>query len=568
MRDKQAGARGHSLKLKISLLLLFSMVLVAAVIVTAISLYVSADIKQTNQNYIYDIGVAYGDALNDKESTLGSEAVLNAESLAEIVADAGLSGVESSYAYVVGRDGTMLYHPSASDIGTKIDNETVLGIVSQISSGRIPAPSVERYKRNGEWKYIAYRVTDDGEAILCIVANEKEVLSELYAAIRLSILIGIVAVLLASIVGLWITGRITKPILLVTRIIHTMSELVFVKDQELVAACKNKDETGEMARALVDMRAKLVDIIRDIVEQSGNLLTASKELEQRMQESQYTFENIETAVTEIANGANSQTQETRETSENVTEIGLMIDETKDAVVSLNENADMISVSNRKATDALGNLTKINKKANELIRTVAEQTQTTNHSATKIKDMATLISEIASQTNLLSLNASIEAARAGEAGRGFAVVATEIQKLADQSAESAQQIDEVVKTLLQDSDRSVQTMEEVSSIVDEQSEVLNSTIELFGNVENSINASVTGINQISTKTENLNEARENIIVTVQNLSSIAEENAASTEETSASMSEVTDIMAQIADKAVALEGIANKLQEHTNKFDIT
>lgn len=562
------GWNVHSIKTKISLLLFISMFMVAVLIIAAITIRTAANIRQTNQNYIEDIAVAYGSALNDKESQLGADVVLTAESLGEIVQNAGLTGIESSYAYVVGKDGTMLYHPSASDIGTKIDNEVVLRLVSQIGSGSIPTPSVERYKRNGVWKYISYSVTDDGEAILCIVADESEILEGLHGAVLLSVTVGVVVVMIFSFIGLIVTGRMTKPIILVTQIIDTMADLVFIKDENLIRACDNKDETGEMARALVDMRAKLVAIIKEIIEQSERLLAASQELEQGTDKSKTTFSNVETAVNEIANGATSQAAETQEASDNVVEIGHMIEETQTEVVTLNDNADIIATSNQKAADALGSLTKINDKANESIHAVAEQTKTTNQSASKIKDMATLISEIASQTNLLSLNASIEAARAGDAGKGFAVVATEIQQLADQSADSAKQIDEVVKALLEDSDRSVATMDELSHIFDEQSAVLQSTIELFADVETGVNDSIEGIGRISVKADNLNTARNNIIATVQNLSAIAEENAASTEETSASMSEVDGIMGQIAQNAIDLKEIAGTLQDNMDKFDIT
>ena len=569
MEDKKnRGFRLNSLKVKIALLLFLSMILVAAVIISAISIRTSAEIKELSQNYILDIGIAYGDALNNKEVSLGLEAALTPDSLAKSVKDAGITGVKSSYAYIVSRDGTMLYHPNASDIGTKIDNDVVLGILSEIASGNIPKPAVNRYKRNGEWKYIGYRVTDDGEAILCVVADEKEVLADLHDSIKLAISVGIVIVLLCALIGLILTGRLTRPIVVVTKIIDTMSELVFVKDTELLAVCRKGDETGEMARALVDMRAKLVEIIRDIIDQSGRLFAASEELESGTNQSKSTFGNVEIAVNEIANGATNQAAETQTASENVTEIGTMIEETQKQVVSLNENAGLIARSNQKAVEALDHLTDINRQTNKSIREVAEQTKTTNNSAAKIKDMASLISEIASQTNLLSLNASIEAARAGEAGRGFAVVASEIQKLAEQSNESARQIDEVVRILLEDSDRSVAAMEEVMQIVDEQSQVLTSTISLFGNVEKGINDSIEGISKISTKAGNLNTARENIISTVESLSAIAEENAASTQETSASMTEVDEIMRGIAENAVNLREIANTLQENMNRFSIT
>ena len=166
-----------------------------------------------------------------------------------------------------------------------------------------------------------------------------------------------------------------------------------------------------------------------------------------------------------------------------------------------------------------------------------------------------------------MNASIEAARAGDAGKGFAVVASEIQQLADQSNTSAQQIDEVVKQLIDDSDKSVKTMSDVSEIIDKQSQYIASTTEMFEYVENGVKNSVEGIKAISKKTEELDEARGNIIDTVQNLTAIAEENAAGTEQTSAAVTEADAIMKDIARSAQELKDIANVLDSSMKKFKI-
>ena len=197
--------------------------------------------------------------------------------------------------------------------------------------------------------------------------------------------------------------------------------------------------------------------------------------------------------------------------------------------------------------------------------ISEQTNTTNESALKIKEATDMITDIAEETNLLSLNASIEAARAGEQGRGFAVVAAQIQRLAEQSNESARQIDEIIHSLIADSEKAVNTMEDVKRVIEKQNENVINTENAFLGVKEGIDKSMGNINEIAEKTKQLDESRIKVVDVVQNLTAIAQENAASTEETSASASEVGTIVEDIANNAKQLNTIAGEMEESIKMF---
>lgn len=234
---------------------------------------------------------------------------------------------------------------------------------------------------------------------------------------------------------------------------------------------------------------------------------------------------------------------------------------------MNETADVMNESGQIAKKALEELGEINDRATESINVIYEQTNTTNDSALKIKDATSLIASIADETNLLSLNASIEAARAGEAGKGFAVVAAQIQKLAEQSNESAKRIEDIIRELLKDSETAVHTMEDVKKIMQEQNEKVKKTAEVFEQMHEGVNLSIHGMVSIEEQTQKIEDARNKIVDTVQSLSAIAEENAASTQETSASMMEIGSVINDISQNAENLKNIAEVLERNMQLFQM-
>ena len=179
----------------------------------------------------------------------------------------------------------------------------------------------------------------------------------------------------------------------------------------------------------------------------------------------------------------------------------------------------------------------------------------------------MITDIAAQTNLLSLNASIEAARAGEHGKGFAVVADEIRALSEQSRQSAEKIVEIVDTLLVNSDTSVQTMSKVMDKIGVQNDKLSETSQMFNLLHNEIGTVADAIEKIRKQAEALEDKKNKVTSIVDGLAAIAEENAASTEETSASMLEFNEILS-VCNKATGeLRKLSEELAENTKHFDL-
>ncbi len=333
------------------------------------------------------------------------------------------------------------------------------------------------------------------------------------------------------------------------------------------AVLKRKDEIGNISRAIMRLKEELSGTIAVIKTQSDELNGAAAYLQNRTAETSDSLLQVERAVGEVAEGATNQAEETQTATDNVVNMGHMVEETANEADEMNQSAQNMRKLGQEAFDTLHELQRINEEAKQSIDVIYEQTNTTNQSAQKIKEATNLITSIAEETNLLSLNAAIEAARAGEQGRGFAVVASQIQKLAEQSNESAKQIEDIISDLIADSDKSVETMDIVRGIMDKQSQNVVRTDECFGEVLKGIERSIETIGGIADKAEKMNGVKVSVVDSVQNLTAIAEENAASTEETSASIIEIANAVADISARAEQLKGIADKMDESMAIFKL-
>ncbi len=557
----------HSIGAKISGLSLLFTVVTSLLIVWTYAPVMEDTLVTTADNYLNDVSVAYGSWLEANIDDGKIETTLSEEFLTKYLAGVSVSGMESSYVYVVDSEGTMLYHPTAEKIGEPVENSVVKGIVADIAAGNEVVNGVISYEYNGVTKHAATYVNDTQDFVLIVTADEDEVLDDLdYINSRVWKVI-VFAVILCILLSGWLVLFITKPIMKISGAVVSLSEMNFTEPADAAGMDARKDELGIMARALSTLRGELISVV-DTIRSSSELLTeASNILRTDTETTSSTMSQVDSAVGDIANGASSQAEETQRASENVIMIGDMVENTSTEVREVMEYAAKMQEANNEARSIVKSLGEINERAEQYIDVIAQQTNETNASALKIGDATKIIAEIAQQTNLLSLNASIEAARAGEQGKGFAVVASEIQKLAEQSTASAGQIKDILNMLLADSEKAVETMQQVKEIIHEQSEYMERTDVAFENMNQGVQQSIQGMEGIAARTKNLDDARVNVVDVVNNLTAIAEENAAATQETSASLVEVTSIVSEIADKVEELHQIADELDNKIQIFQI-
>lgn len=466
--------------------------------------------------------------------------------------------------------GDTRYMTSAKDasgqrvLGTLSDTEVKDNVLGQGKEYFTDNVSVSGQQYFGY--YIPLIDFETGETVGMVFAGmQKEIVdSQIRQITMIIVALAVALMIFCAVLIFMIVGKMSKRLNIGVNALEEVAQgkLNFKFDDD---SLRQTDEVGEICRAIKKLEENLSDIIKNVITGSKELLEASDNLRNRTRITSEHVEQMEKAVNEIAIGAGSQAEETQSATENIILMGNMIEEAAGELDNLNHKARNLKAGGEAVMDVIRELQESNAKTGESIDIIYEQTNVTNESAQKIKEATALITNIAEETNLLSLNASIEAARAGEQGRGFAVVAAQIQKLAEQSNESARQIERIILSLIEDSDKSVITMNEVKEIMEQQSQNVMKTNEQVAQLVEEVEQSIGVIDEVSAKIAKINEARSSVVDTVQNLSAIAEENAASTEETSASVTEISGIINEIADEAHELKTISNQMDETMSMF---
>lgn len=519
--------------------------------------------KRLAWNYMEDIALAYG---RQVENLLGQGGSFDSGALEHILMNANLEGVESSYTYIVDSEGNMLYHPNKDKIGKSVENVVVKGYIQDLKSGIKHDTGVVEYDYNGSIKYAACYTDENGRFILVVSADDDDVLRDSASLIvkvtAISLLIGMAAIVVVFI----FIRKIVAPLSYATNAVEELAALDFrVKNEQQERRFAGlKDEVGNIMRAVLKLRGELTAVVTELKNQSGNLFEQSDSLSKSASDTMNNMKDTDRAVDEMANGATMLAQETQSASENVIEIGNMIDKVNDNTEELAKDADNMKELGENAENILRQLIAGQKEMVTHIGVVNDKTHEANKAAGKISEVVNLITEIASQTNLLSLNASIEAARAGEAGRGFAVVAENIKQLAEQTTSSAADIQDIIHDLEQKSDETVEKTEAVNNIVNKQSEDMKQTADILNQV---ITGLIDKIDSIAVSVANMDKSKENVVDVIGNLSSVSQENAASTEETSASTTMAMETVKKIADEAVNLKDIAQELEDRMKQFII-
>ena len=327
------------------------------------------------------------------------------------------------------------------------------------------------------------------------------------------------------------------------------------------------DEVGNIARAIDSLIHEFIDIVNNLHGSSNTLTDFSKGIRENFSAINEAISDINNAVEEVAISATSQANETQDVAELMKEMGTAVEKSSENIGTLMKITGEMETTNHEVSETLDSLVSISNSTKESIEKVQRQTNETNQSAMEIQNVVSFISDIAGQTNLLSLNASIEAARAGDQGRGFAVVADEVRQLAEQSRQSADQIEEIVRKLIENSNSNVDAMNVVMGEIQVQHDKLNQTKDVFGHLKSEISNVTNAVDGISKEIESIDQAKSKVYGSLENLAAISEENAASTQETSATMAHLSELVNECDNAVGELGGISDSLEGNVKKFTL-
>lgn len=494
---------------------------------------------------------------------------------------------DSGYMWIDGTDYTLIMHPILADQEGNnrydLTDQNGVKIIQNImksadagggynefyftkADGVTVAPKVAYSEKFEPWDWVITtgNYVDDMNAEMKETENnmDKEFTTMITSFVISGVIILIIAMVIAFIFGKRLTLGIKK---VEGHLQKTASgNLSFEIDSKLLGRA---DEIGSIARSLNEVKESLASMIGSVSTAGDKLMDSSEKFSQKFANITESIQNANTAIEELAQGATSQASETEIVNNKIAELGNVIGVEKEDVGRLGESVSAMMEYSTGASESIQTLYKITEVTTNAIEIVYDQTNKNNESAANINKAVEIIKELAEQTNLLSLNASIEAARAGEAGKGFAVVAEEIRNLAEESSNSAAEIEGIVKDLTGNIEISVNKMHEVSKNVQEQGSRLEETKEAFSHLYKEIQIVENAAKEIGGQTEVLDSLKQVVADAVNSLASVVQENAASTEETSASMQLLADAIEECTKDTQALVEMSQQQNQETSKFQL-
>ncbi|MCR5656545.1 MAG: HAMP domain-containing protein [Butyrivibrio sp.] len=395
-----------------------------------------------------------------------------------------------------------------------------------------------------------------------VAKQETAIMADAVKAAMTVVVIGVILVIAAIVLSIIMANSFTSPIKAVNDSLGALADGRFVKVDKFD---KRKDEFGAISGSMNSVIETLSNIVRNIKDSASSVGTSSDELSDMANQISQTAEDVSNAVQEIASGATQQADEIQSATENVGNIGDAVNDVQNSTNDLSTLAGKMKEASEISSKSLASLQESSSEMTAKIDDISSTIQQTQNAVNNISEKVEGITSIATQTNLLSLNASIEAARAGEAGKGFAVVAEEIGKLAEDSKAMADDIRKEMDVLLQQSEAAVAEAEDVKQGNNDQQIALGETLDAVNGMLGDIGSTVGGVQLISQGATTCESSKNAVVDTMSALSAISEENAASSEETGASMQELSATVTTLAGSANSLKEIAEQLNEEMKFF---
>lgn len=487
---------------------------------------------------------------------------LDYDEYAKSLSDVKLEGMDSSYVYVVKNDGTMLYHPTKEKVGQPVENAVIKGVVQQLQDGKKPGTTVVEYDFNGTTKYSAYTILNN-ENILVLTADESEALAGITTVTGVAVGIIAIVVLIAIIISFIMGRRLMRPLVKVSTIIEDVANGNIEADFSVVK--ESNDEIGLIIEKMKELTQSLGSIVGKIRNSSDTMSSNSYELNDTSSQTLAANNEISKAVEDVAEGSTGMAASIFKINENLLE---MSNETKDINASVDEIKNQtvaVQDSSKIMNDKIKSMQDSSHKMDEGISAISKRIETVNTTVDKVSNIVSVIEEISSETNLLSLNASIEAARAGDAGKGFAVVAQEIRVLSDNTNTELENIKQIISSLVEECRYCVQASGTIVEDNAKQKEEIKAVLDEFGSLDEQIQKTAEKADEIEELVTAMIELNDDITKSSNSLTDVSAANAAATEEMNANIEELNAMMHGVSEMAEHMNNESDGLKEALSFF---
>lgn len=444
--------------------------------------------------------------------------------------------------------------------GTKAEPE----IWEQVKAGNdYKASGVEI---QGEKYYVYYSpvYSDDGEILGMAFSGERQSAVENSLADTLMNQFIISGILLVLFVGIMIVlaFRIRRPLMITSGYIERVADGDLSGRPECSSVIS---EVKTLINASTSLADKLGGIVTEVDEHADILDSSMASLNELAETNSTSTNQIRQVMDDLSSTAVTLADNVQSVNAKVIEMGDNMSAINSEAVTLNDNSDKMNRAGQNVSESMTLVLTSSHTASDIIAQLIEQVNETNKAIASINEAVELISDITSQTNLLSLNASIEAARAGQAGRGFAVVASEIKQLADQSSQGADSIKNIADNILEKSNRSVILTGRMKELAEQEQTDIGNAKESFDILNRIIEENAAIAQTVMDKTKNLEALKLDIINSVSELSAISEENAASNEEVTARVTEIAESVNRISEDTQTVRKVSSDMKELMDYF---
>ncbi|MCZ8514909.1 methyl-accepting chemotaxis protein [Paenibacillus filicis] len=497
-----------------------------------------------------DMTVTLARALPDHSGVVGIH--MNLQELRGLIKDVHIG--QAGYIVVYSKNKQFLLHPTTK-IGTTTQPHNEVMYVQEKGS--------YDYIFKGEPKKMIYTTNPatgwkiaGNMSALEIDALAKPILTRTIVVIGISLLIGMLIVYFMAI-------SILRPL---SRLMQA-AEKISKGDLTERVEVKKQDEIGKVGMSFNTMADALHTILLELRESSNQLAVSSNQLSVSSEQTNKASEQVVETVQMLATGTDEQVRYVDDSFKAISEISASAQQISASAESAADTSDFSSEKAKEGSGAIRSATKQMDSIHETVSLLADVVKGLGERSQEVTQIIEMISAISAQTNLLSLNAAIEAARAGEQGRGFAVVAGEVRKLAEQSAESAQQVGEVVRMIQEETDRAVRSMESTMNEVREGMDIVSAAGQSFEQIRESVDQVSVQIREVSSASVVMAESTSQVTESVQEVVKVAEQSLSRTQELSAAAQEQLASIQEISSSAAYLSKMSDQLKTVVDQFKI-